>query len=121
MNSEPLTFVADESCDFAVVRALRKAGFEVHAVVEVAPGASDTEILDVAMRQGSILLTEDKDFGEWVFAHGHSAEGVVLVRFPARMRKDMIKAVVEVVTEHGAELRGAFAVLEPGKVRIRPI
>ena len=29
MNNKPLTFVADESCDFAVVRALRKAGFKV--------------------------------------------------------------------------------------------
>jgi predicted nuclease of predicted toxin-antitoxin system len=121
MNSKPLTFVADESCDFGVVRALRKAGFEVLAVVEADPGAADKEILRAAIRQGSILLTEDKDFGEWIFAHGQSAEGVVLIRFPARMRKDMIKAVVEVATEHGAALSGAFAVLEPGKVRIRSI
>jgi len=121
MSSKPLTFVADESCDFAVVRALRIYGFEVLAVVEANPGATDTEILKVAAQQGCILLTEDKDFGEWIFAHGKSAEGVVLIRFPARMREDMIKALVEVVTEHGAELRGAFAVLEPGRVRIRPI
>jgi predicted nuclease of predicted toxin-antitoxin system len=121
MNNKLLTFVADESCDFAIVRALRKAGFDVLAIIEAKPGATDSEILNVATRQGSILLTEDKDFGEWVFAHGQSAEGVVLIRFPARMRKDMIEAVVEVVTEHGAELRGAFAVLEPGKVRIRSI
>jgi predicted nuclease of predicted toxin-antitoxin system len=121
MNNKPLTLVADESCDFAIVRALRKAGFDVVAIIEAKPGAPDSEILNVATRQGSIVLTEDKDFGEWVFAHGRAAEGVVLIRFPARMRKDMIEAVVEVVTEHGAELRGAFAVLEPGKVRIRPI
>ena len=28
-------FLADESCDFAVVRALREAGFDVTAVSEV--------------------------------------------------------------------------------------
>jgi predicted nuclease of predicted toxin-antitoxin system len=121
MRSKPLTFVADESCDFAVVRALRKAGCKVIAVVETKPGADDDEVLKAAARQGSVLLTEDKDFGEWIFAHGQSAEGVVLIRFPARMRKDMIEAVVEVVTEHGTELIGAFAVLEPGKARIRSI
>lgn len=121
MSSKPLTFIAYESCDFAVVRALRKAGFKVLAVVETQPGAADDEILKAAAKQGSVLLTEDKDFGEWIFAHGQLAEGVVLIRFPARMREDMIKAVIEVVTEHGAELRGAFAVLEPGKVRFRPI
>lgn len=121
MSSKPLTFVADESCDFAVVRALRKAGFKVLAVAETQPGAADDEILKAAAKQGSVLLTEDKDFGEWIFAHGQSAEGVVLIRFPARIRTEMIEAVVEVVTEHGAELKGAFAVLEPGKVRIRSI
>ena len=121
MNGKLLTFVADESCDFAVVRALRKAGFDVLAVVEAKPGAPDSEILKVATRQGSIILTEDKDFGEWVFAHGQSAEGVVLIRFPAKMRQGMIEAVVEVVTEHGAQLKGTFVVLEPGRARIRSI
>ena len=116
-----LRFLADESCDFAVVRALRADGYDVLAVSEFMRRSVDRGLIEQAHRESRILLTEDKDFGEWVFAHGHSAEGVVLIRFPARMRKDMIKAVVEVVTEHGAELRGAFAVLEPGKVRIRPI
>jgi predicted nuclease of predicted toxin-antitoxin system len=121
MNGNMLTFVADESCDFAVVRALRKGGFQVLAIGEAKPGATDKEILKVATRQGSILLTEDKDFGQWVFAHGQSAEGVILIRFPAKMRKEMIEAVVEVATEHGAELRGTFVVLEPGRARIRTI
>jgi hypothetical protein len=31
-------FLADESCDFAVVRALRAAGHDVKAVAEVALG-----------------------------------------------------------------------------------
>jgi predicted nuclease of predicted toxin-antitoxin system len=121
MNDKPLTFAADESCDFAIVRALRKAGFDVLAIVEAIPGAPDSEVLEAATREGRILLTEDKDFGEWVFAHGQSTEGVVLIRFPAKMRQDMIEALIEVVTEHGADLRGAFAVLEPGKARIRSI
>jgi predicted nuclease of predicted toxin-antitoxin system len=121
MNNKPLTFVADESCDFAIVRALRKAGFDVLAIVEAKPGAPDIEILKAAARQGSVLLTEDKDFGEWVFAHGQPTEGVVLIRFPAKMRQDMIEALVEVVTEHGAQLKGAFVVLEPGRARIRSL
>ena len=63
MKDKPLTFVAGESCDFAVVRALRSQGFDVQAIVEQKPGLPDIEILKAAARQGSILLTEDKDFG----------------------------------------------------------
>lgn len=35
-----MRFLADESCDFGVVRALRAAGHDVKAVVEDSPGWS---------------------------------------------------------------------------------
>ncbi|OGA47761.1 MAG: hypothetical protein A3F74_04595 [Betaproteobacteria bacterium RIFCSPLOWO2_12_FULL_62_58] len=41
-------FLADESCDFGVVRALRAAGFDVVAVVEKAPGALDERVIELA-------------------------------------------------------------------------
>jgi hypothetical protein len=34
-------FLADESCDFAVVTALRAARHDVTAIVEINPGAED--------------------------------------------------------------------------------
>ena len=45
MNEEPLRFLADESCDFAVVRSLREAGFDVLAVSESFPAAPDQTVL----------------------------------------------------------------------------
>ena len=35
MSEAPLRFLADESCDFAVVRALRADGYDVAALSEV--------------------------------------------------------------------------------------
>ena len=61
-----LKFLADESCDFAIVRGLRANGFDVSAVVEDMPGVQDSAVLKVAVNENRILLTEDKDFGEWV-------------------------------------------------------
>ncbi len=61
-----MRFLADESCDFAVVRALRSAGFDVVAIIEVAPGAEDSAVIDLAVREGRMLITEDKDFGRFV-------------------------------------------------------
>ena len=46
-----LPFLADESCDFGVVRALRSAGFQVTAVSEVASGADDNVVIDLANRE----------------------------------------------------------------------
>ena len=121
MNDQPLRFLADESCDFAFVRALRKVGYDVMAIAEFMPGASDLKVLESAFEDGRILVTEDKDFGAWVFAHERATAGILLLRYPANIRSQMTQAMVELVSEHGTELRYRYAVMEPGRVRIRKI
>ncbi|MBI5583062.1 MAG: DUF5615 family PIN-like protein [Deltaproteobacteria bacterium] len=121
MKDETLRLLADESCDFAIVRALRSAGYQVTAVAETRPSAADSEVLEAAAHERQLLLTEDKDFGEWVFAHGRQTSGVLLIRYPAGSRSLMIEAVLELISNHQKELLNAFAVLEPGRVRIRSL
>ena len=121
MNDRPLRFLADESCDFAFVRALRQVGYDVTAVVEFMSGAPDLKVLESAFEEGRILLTEDKDFGEWVFAHKRATAGILLVRYPANLRAQITQAMVELVTKHGTELKNRYVVLEPGRARIRTV
>jgi len=113
-----LLFLADESCDFAVVRALRSAGHDVQAVVEVAAGAEDKKVLRLATASGRILLTEDRDFGRLVYAHGQETIGVMLLRYPANARRDLARDVVKLIQSRGERLAGRFVVVEPGRVRI---
>lgn len=68
--------VVDENVDFRIVRILRNSGFEVFSVVESCPGSSDREALDFARKRKALLVTEDHDFGEWVFAHHEPSFGV---------------------------------------------
>lgn len=112
-----MRFLADESCDFAAVQALRAAGHDVVAVAEVARGAEDSAIVDLARSEGRILLTEDKDFGQFVFAAAHRSAGVLLLRWPVTARSMLGSAMVELVASHGDSLQGSFAVVEPGRVR----
>jgi len=70
-----IRFLADESCDFAVVRSLRSAGYDVVAVTESFPSATDKEVLGVAVEEDRILITEDSDFGEWVLIHREKING----------------------------------------------
>ncbi len=78
-----MLFLADESCDFAVVRALRGAGHDVLAVADVSPRADDEQVLELARQEQRILLTEDKDFGRLVYADQQATGGVILIRYPA--------------------------------------
>lgn len=113
-----MRFLADESCDFAAVRALRAAGHDVAAVCETSPRATDAEVLDLAAREDRTLLTEDKDFGQLVFAGAGARAGVVLIRFRPQARPGLGKAVTDLVSPHGDNLRARFTVLEPGRARL---
>jgi predicted nuclease of predicted toxin-antitoxin system len=111
-------FLADESCDFSVVRALRSAGHEVLAVAELTGGADDLAVMEMATREGRVLLTEDKDFGQLVYARSQQSGGVIFIRYPSNARKTLSKAVVSLVSETQEELLGRFVVMSPGRVRI---
>lgn len=113
-----MRFLADESCDFAVVRDLRAAGHDVLAVAEIARGAKDVEVMRLARDERRALLTEDKDFGQLVYAGGQAGAGVVLLRFPAPARAQAPAAVIELVSKFGERLATSFVVLEPGRARI---
>jgi len=113
-----MRFLADESCDFAIARALRAAGHDVLAVAEVAPSADDTEVIARALDHERILLTEDKDFGDLVFAHGERAHGVILLRYPRSARDWIARDVVRLVEAHGERLPACFVVVRPGRIRI---
>lgn len=110
-----MRFLADESCDFAVVRALRAA---VIAAADIAPRASDEQILQIAFDERRVVLTEDKDFGHLVYARRRRSTGVVLIRFPAEGRGGLAAAMLDLVSQRGEESSGCFIVLAPGRVRI---
>ncbi len=115
-------FLADECCDFAVVKALREAGFEVQTVSDLHPQASDAEVIRLALKEKFILLTEDKDFGQLVYSHGQKFLGVVLLRFPSAAAKQVARDVVRLVNKLGDTLAGCFITVQPGKIRMtRPI
>jgi predicted nuclease of predicted toxin-antitoxin system len=119
LNARILSFLADESCDFSVIRALRAVGYSVNAIAEISPSLPDEAVLELAVAENRLLITEDKDFGEWVFAHQHAMAGVLLIRYPASMRSSVAVAVIDLIEGHGPDIVDSFTVLEPGRARIR--
>lgn len=119
MSASALRFLADESCDFAVVRALRAEGYDVFAASEVMRRSNDRELIDQAYREKRILLTEDKDFGWPVFVSHADSAGVILIRFPGNLRQTLAQIIVQLVQEQGERLSEAFLVVQPGHTRIR--
>lgn len=110
---------ADESIDQQVVAELRLRGHEVVYVAEFEPGLDDESVLARSVAFGGVLLAADKDFGEMVFRQQRSPAGVLLVRLAGVKSRVKAAWVAEVIDKYGAALRGGFAVLSPGRLRLR--
>lgn len=114
-----MRFVADESVDYPIIQTLRRAGHDVQAIVEIAPGTSDDEVLNLANREHAPLITADKDFGELVHRLGQANHGVILIRLAGQSPSAKAELVKRVFEDRHAELDRAFTVITAHSVRIR--
>lgn len=102
----------------AVIRALRLAGHDVQAVAETRAGSPDEAVAALALVDGRILLTEDRDFGRLAYTQSQQSGGVIFMRYPSRARSDLARDVAEFVQWQGERLIGTFVVMQPRQTRI---
>ncbi len=110
-----MRFLADESCDFMIVKTLRDAGHDVLAVSEITPRAADSEVIRFAVSEKRILLTEDKDFGQLVYAHGQKTIGVIFLRYPSSTREQISKDVENLIKQQAKNLAGCSLLSNPAE------
>ena len=115
-----MKLLVDEGVEARIVERLRFEDHDVEYIAELASGITDDDVLDRANRGQRLLVTVDKDFGELVFRLRRVTAGVLLVRLSGFSSNDKAEAVTGAVRDHGNEMSGAFTVVSPGLVRIRP-
>jgi len=114
-----LRILADESVDNRIVKALRNKGFKVISVVEENPGIPDKDVIDQAKDNNALLLTEDSDFGEWVFVHKVRNISVIFLRYKTAEIGSISDSLVRTLIDYGISLSGKFVVITVNKIRIR--
>ena len=113
-----IRFLADECCDALIAKALLGEGYDVSGIADSATGIQDEEVIALALRENRILLTEDKDFGQLVYAHGCQALGVIFLRYHFPDRQEIAGRVVQLVRRLGDHLIGAFVTVQKDRIRI---
>jgi predicted nuclease of predicted toxin-antitoxin system len=113
--------IADENIDFRIIRELRNNNIEVFSIAEELRGIIDIEIIELAKKTDFIILTEDKDFGEWIFSHGIKGISVIFLRYHVKDLAAMLSAIVRILTDRVDELSGHFTTVSPKKIRRRKI
>jgi predicted nuclease of predicted toxin-antitoxin system len=113
--------LANENVPADVVTALKADGHDVSWMRDVGPGTLDDRVLALALSEGRIVLTFDKDFGELAFnAELPASCGIVLFRLRANSSAALAALVVAALRTR-FDWAGQFAVVEPGRIRMRPL
>jgi predicted nuclease of predicted toxin-antitoxin system len=93
-------------------------GHDVLAAYAIDPRADDAHLMQLAVQDDRVLITEDKDFGELMFVQGlpHGP----LVRLVELSVDEQVLAIGELLAQHSHELTGPVIVtITRGRIRIR--
>ena len=63
-----MRLLADENVARQIIDRLRSDGFDVLSVREQASGTADPDVIALALAQGRVVLTEDKEFSDLLCA-----------------------------------------------------
>lgn len=113
--------LADENIDHKLITNLRTNGFEVFSIYEKLRGISDEEVIEISKKPPRIILTEDKDFGEWVYSHNEKNISVILLRYDFSETESIIKTLLQILKDRNEALWGTFTTISANKIRIRKI
>ena len=115
-----MKFLLDESAEYRLATWLTGQGYDVTAIARDHPHAlTDYEVLGIARREGRILITNDRDFGELIVRHKLPHAGVIFFRLPAATVEMKIARLRELLVTHRDRL-DRFIVVTPRGVRVRP-
>jgi predicted nuclease of predicted toxin-antitoxin system len=109
-------FLVDECTGPAVAHWLRGQSHDVFSVYDEAPGMSDDEVLSKAAAENRILITTDKDFGEFIFRRKRAHRGTILLRLDDERGASKIAAIGKLLRLN-AVLADRFVVVTKSRVR----
>jgi predicted nuclease of predicted toxin-antitoxin system len=113
--------IADENIDFRIIYSIRKLDITVYSVFEENRGIMDIEIIEFSRNPPRIILTRDKDFGEWVFQNGIRDISVVFLRYEFTETYKIIEILKNLFVNSQNELFGKFTTVTTQKIRSRKI
>ncbi|MCP4609320.1 MAG: hypothetical protein GY845_11460 [Planctomycetes bacterium] len=112
-----MRFLVDKCTGPAVAGWLREQGHEVFSVFENARGMADEAVIQKALKEKWILITNDKDFGEKVYRDGRLHRGIVLFRLEDERAASKIMVLSSLLQTYPDRLPDSFVVATERNVR----
>lgn len=119
MNSSGLKFLIDVSAGRGIEKYLRGEGYDTKAVRDLDPRMADEDIIRIAVSEGRMVVTMDKDFGELVYHYSTRHSGVLLLRLEDETGAEKLRVVRHIMENYSSHLKDCFCVFRNEKLRIR--
>lgn len=115
------SFFADECVAGAIVAGLVARGHDVLDAKIVCRGDNDERVLSLAAAAGRVVITDDWGFGEMTVRHGQPAAGVIILSLYALTAGAREAYAIERISEIADRALGHLTIIEPGRIRVRPL
>ena len=116
-----MKFLVDESTGTQIAQFLKDLGYNVAYPAENIRRFSDLEVLAMAKKEKRIIITNDKDFGDYVFYQKLDAHGIILLRIQDDSVANKLKVLKTLLMRFRGKLKGNFVTVTEEKIRIRKI
>ncbi len=117
-----MNFLVDANLSPRLATALAEAGHDAVHVADIGLSrATDRQILDVADRQGRVIVSADTDFGTVLAMTHRTRPSVLLLRLTSPRRAEPLAALILANLPAVAEalIGGAVVVIEDARLRVR--
>jgi uncharacterized protein (DUF433 family)/predicted nuclease of predicted toxin-antitoxin system len=106
-----LRFLADVNVEKRIVDFLREAGYDVLWIPDFDCEMEDRELLNLAERDQRVLITNDKDFGEFFFLQRQVKSGIILFRIEGQGTTVKITLLGTILIRYADKLFNHFVVV----------
>ena len=113
--------LADEGLNGNIIRTLRADGYQIVWIKESNIGMADEDIIALARQNSQVLITEDKDFGEWIFAHRLSGLTIIFLRYDKEDYNTILSFLLSTLKTIEADEKNEFITINKNKIRRRII
>lgn len=121
LKAPEVKFIADEGFSFPISSILRDKGYDVKWIGDIASGVDDRIVFEISRKEGRIILTEDKDFGELAIRFKCKTSGIILLRIDPDQKELREKKVLELFRNFSDKLKGHLIIIDKQKFRFRKI
>jgi predicted nuclease of predicted toxin-antitoxin system len=112
-----MRFIVDKCTGPAVAAWLRGQKHEVFSVYDQARDMDDDDIIRKAFTKRSVLVINDKDFGEKIYRQRYPHHGVVLLRLEDERAIIKIRTLQRLIANYAGRLTEQYVVVTETSVR----